>query len=251
LLTIPARARLTYRLREAAGAAGADAGRTVVQPARDHGASWPVVMAAFTVHAQRVLPARPDAVRVLGIDEIRRGKAWWVFDEALGTWRTAVERWQAGGAEPSGFACTAQPSAVPRVGGVNVDGDGLAAHEVLPGSAGDGAGVGAFPSRIRARDLQGGAELASGDSGGKHQRDRLGIAFAARNHHDDHYQYEHGDRQAYLSADGQDHAPHRTMRRRKGGGGTHHDLLLGLRENRPRVPARSRLTFRKAPARHG
>ena len=35
---VPARSRLTTRLRQAVGAAVADAGRTIVQSARDHGA---------------------------------------------------------------------------------------------------------------------------------------------------------------------------------------------------------------------
>ncbi|MFI7553242.1 transposase family protein [Micromonospora sediminimaris] len=56
---VPARARLTTRLREAAGAAVADAGRTIVQTARDHDVSWPVVADAFTTHATAVLPAEP------------------------------------------------------------------------------------------------------------------------------------------------------------------------------------------------
>src|SRR4051794_33594013 len=47
---VPARARVTGRLRRAAGAAVADGGRTIVQSARDHGVSWPVVSAAFTAH---------------------------------------------------------------------------------------------------------------------------------------------------------------------------------------------------------
>lgn len=42
---VPARKRLTARLRAAAGAAVADGGRTVVQSARDHEVSWPVVAA--------------------------------------------------------------------------------------------------------------------------------------------------------------------------------------------------------------
>jgi transposase len=71
---VPPRKRLTTRLRASAGAAVADRGRTVVQAARDHDLSWPVVAAAFTGHAGRVLPTQPDPVRVLGIDEIRRGR---------------------------------------------------------------------------------------------------------------------------------------------------------------------------------
>lgn len=70
---IPARSRLTRRLRQATGAAVGDGGRTVIQSARDHGVSWPIVSAAFTEHAHRVLPAQPELVTVLGIDEARRG----------------------------------------------------------------------------------------------------------------------------------------------------------------------------------
>lgn len=93
---VPAGKRLTTRLRASAGAAVADRGRTVVQAARDHDLSWPVVAAAFTDHAVRVFPAQPDPVRVLGIDEIRRGRPQWTFDEATGEWRTRVDRWHVG-----------------------------------------------------------------------------------------------------------------------------------------------------------
>jgi len=58
VVQIPAHSRLTVRLRRAAGAAVADGGRTVVQSARDHGLSWPVVSAAFTTHAAHVLHVR-------------------------------------------------------------------------------------------------------------------------------------------------------------------------------------------------
>ncbi|WP_449062362.1 transposase [Planomonospora algeriensis] len=93
---IPARARLTRRLRQAAGAAVADAGRTIVQSARDHGLSWPVVVAAFTLHADAVLPDQPALVAVLGIDEIRRGRPRWVYDEVACAWTAVVDRWHVG-----------------------------------------------------------------------------------------------------------------------------------------------------------
>ena len=48
---VPPRKRLTQRLRASAGAAVADPGRTIVQAARDHEVSWPVVSAAFTDHS--------------------------------------------------------------------------------------------------------------------------------------------------------------------------------------------------------
>lgn len=93
---VPPRKRLTSRLRAAAGAAVADAGRTIVQAARDHDLSWPVVAAAFTAHAQRVLPAQPNPVQVLGIDEVRRGRPRWVLDEQTNSWMTVVDRWHVG-----------------------------------------------------------------------------------------------------------------------------------------------------------
>jgi transposase len=99
---VPARARVTCRLREAAGAAVCDGGRTIVQSGRDHAVSWPVVAAAFSAHANQVLPERSGPVRVLGIDEIRRGRPRFVFDEATGVWRTSVDRWHVGFADLSG-----------------------------------------------------------------------------------------------------------------------------------------------------
>lgn len=63
---VPARARLTTRLRSEAGAAVGDANRTVAQAGRDLGVSWPVVMEAFAAHAKTVLPERFDPVPVLG-----------------------------------------------------------------------------------------------------------------------------------------------------------------------------------------
>jgi transposase len=93
---VPARHRLTSRLRAAAGAAVADHGRTVMQSARDHDVSSPVVAAAFTVHAQAVLPNQPAPVQALGIDEIRRGRPRWEWDETTNTWKTTVDRWHIG-----------------------------------------------------------------------------------------------------------------------------------------------------------
>jgi transposase len=99
---VPARRRLTARLRAAAGAAVTDDGRTVVQAARDHDVSWPVVAAAFIAHATTVLPAEPDPVEVLGIDEIRRGRPQWVFDQVTKVWQTSVDRWHVGMCDLSG-----------------------------------------------------------------------------------------------------------------------------------------------------
>src|SRR5690606_12214140 len=90
---VPARHRLTARLRAAAGAAVADGGRTIMQSARDHDVSWPVAASAFTAHATRVLPSEPGPVWALGIDEMRRGRPRWERDETTGTWRTTADRW--------------------------------------------------------------------------------------------------------------------------------------------------------------
>ncbi|MEV0274738.1 transposase [Hamadaea sp. NPDC050747] len=100
--SVPARKRLTVRLRASARAAVADAGRTVVQSARDHRVSWPVVVAAFTEHAARVLPVQPETVEVLGIDEVRRGRPKWVYDEQAQSWQTIVDRWHIGFVDLSG-----------------------------------------------------------------------------------------------------------------------------------------------------
>ncbi|WP_341720516.1 ISL3 family transposase [Micromonospora sp. FIMYZ51] len=99
---VPARKRLTARLRAAAGAAVADGGRTVVQSARDHDLSWPVVAAAFASHAAAVLPQQPQPVEVLGIDEIRRGRPKFMLDEATGGWESTVDRWHVGFCDLSG-----------------------------------------------------------------------------------------------------------------------------------------------------
>jgi hypothetical protein len=93
---VPARTRITTRLRQAAGAAVADGNRTIVQAARDLGLSWPVVHAAFTAHAAAVLPIEPEPVTVLGIDEVRRGKPRWSFDEVTQSWTIIVDRWHIG-----------------------------------------------------------------------------------------------------------------------------------------------------------
>ena len=49
------------------------------------GVSWPTAHAAFVAHAETVLAA-PAPVRVLGIDETRRGKPRWTRDSDSGRW---------------------------------------------------------------------------------------------------------------------------------------------------------------------
>jgi len=92
----PAAETVDVSVAAATGAAVADGGRTVMQSARDHGVSSPVVAAAFTIHAAAVLPAQPGPVEVLGIDETRRGRPKWIFDEVTQAWNTTVDRWHVG-----------------------------------------------------------------------------------------------------------------------------------------------------------
>jgi transposase len=96
------RSRLTCRLRESAGAAVTDLGRTVIQAARDHEVSWPVVQAAFAAHAAAVLPAVTPKVERLGIDETRRGKAKFWLSATEDSWEVVADRWHVGFVDLSG-----------------------------------------------------------------------------------------------------------------------------------------------------
>lgn len=93
---IPARKRITSRLRAAAGHAVALGGRTVAQAAADVGLSWPVVHAAFLDHATPRLPDQPPPVAALGIDETRRGKPRFTLDTDTGAIEQVTDRWHTG-----------------------------------------------------------------------------------------------------------------------------------------------------------
>ena len=78
LPAVPARARMTARLRAAAGdrvLSGASA--TVVAAARELDLSWPTVMDAVWERAGDLVEEGPAPVEVLGIDEVRRGRPRW------------------------------------------------------------------------------------------------------------------------------------------------------------------------------
>jgi transposase len=92
---IPARMRLTERLRTACGQAVADGGRTVVQAGRDLGPTWPVVMRATRTYADQVLPDAPPATEAIGIDETRRGRAVWKQNDD-GKWELVADAWHIG-----------------------------------------------------------------------------------------------------------------------------------------------------------
>ena len=93
---VPRGARITGRLRDAAGAAVAAGGRTITQAGRDLGLSWPVVSAAFVDRATAMLPAEPEPVAALGIDETRRGKPRFALDPDTGTFEQITDRWHTG-----------------------------------------------------------------------------------------------------------------------------------------------------------
>ncbi|MEY9926316.1 transposase [Catenulispora sp. GP43] len=79
----------------------------MIQSARDHEVSWPVVQAAFAVAAEAALPKTVPAVEHLGIDETRRGKA--KFRLVAGpdggeVWEVLADRWHVGFCDLSGGA---------------------------------------------------------------------------------------------------------------------------------------------------
>jgi len=81
---LPARARPTGRLRRhVADRVGAGA---AVSTACENLMSWPIAHAAWVQCADAAL-REPEPVRVLGIDETRRGRPTWTQDEETGTWR--------------------------------------------------------------------------------------------------------------------------------------------------------------------
>lgn len=104
LPSIPARSRLTTRLRSACGAGAAEDFKDVAAAARYHGVSWPVAHAAFVTHVTPALSAPLPPVRVLGIDETRRGKTRWAQDPATGRWQVVADRWLTGIVDAAGTA---------------------------------------------------------------------------------------------------------------------------------------------------
>jgi len=77
LPAIRARSRLTTRLRTELGDAIAEQGRAVSESAAHYGVDWSIVHAAFVEHVKAPLAAPLPPVKVLGIDETRRGKPVW------------------------------------------------------------------------------------------------------------------------------------------------------------------------------
>ena len=93
LPAVPARCRLTERLRGLAGAEVAGRGCTVAEAARWQHVSWPVAHQAFARQADPVLEQPPSLVAHLGIDEHRRGRPRWRIDEDSGEYVLLADRW--------------------------------------------------------------------------------------------------------------------------------------------------------------
>jgi transposase len=99
---LPARQRLTTRLREQCATAVAASGRTVAEVADTHAVSWHTAHDAFVETVDPVLADEPGPVRHLGVDEVRRGRPRWEHDPATGQTRQLADRWHTGFTDLSG-----------------------------------------------------------------------------------------------------------------------------------------------------
>ena len=102
LPSVRARSRLTTRLRAELGYAIAEQGRVVSEASAHYGASWPIVHTAFVEHVRVPLAAPLPPVKVLGIDETRRGKPVWARDADTNRWVLACDRWHTGFVDADG-----------------------------------------------------------------------------------------------------------------------------------------------------
>ena len=78
---MPARSRLTTRLRDKIGAAIASGNRAVSEVASEYQVAWSTAHRALIALANQWLP-EPEPTRVLGIDETRARSVRWVLEEA-------------------------------------------------------------------------------------------------------------------------------------------------------------------------
>ena len=99
---VPARARLTSRLRAELGYAVAGQRRCVAETAEHYGVGWATVHDAFIAHVAGPLAAPLPPVSVLGIDETRRGKPIWGKDPRTGRWVLTCDRWHTGFVDAAG-----------------------------------------------------------------------------------------------------------------------------------------------------
>jgi transposase len=89
-------------LRAELGWAVAEQQRCVSEAAAHYGASWPIVHAAFAEHVRVPLAAPLPPVKVLGIDETRRGKPIWAQEPDTKRWVLACDRWHTGFVDAAG-----------------------------------------------------------------------------------------------------------------------------------------------------
>lgn len=101
---VPARARVTARLRAECGAGVAQGFSCVLAAAAHYRVSWPVAHRAYIAHVDGTLGQPLPPVRVLGIDETRRGKPKWEQDPGTQRWRVAHDRWHTGVVDAEGTA---------------------------------------------------------------------------------------------------------------------------------------------------
>ena len=104
LPAVPARARVTTRLRRECGAGIAERFSCVLAGAQHYRVSWPIAHRAYAAHVEQALAAPLPAVCVLGIDETRRGKIKWEQDPVTGRWRVAHDRWHTAVVDAQGTA---------------------------------------------------------------------------------------------------------------------------------------------------
>ena len=94
---IPARSRLTARLRRRAAEAIGEHNRSVSGVASEYGLTWPVAHRAFVAYADILAPpeAPPPPVTVLGIDETHRGKGRYEIQTDTGV-KVWIDRFDTG-----------------------------------------------------------------------------------------------------------------------------------------------------------
>jgi transposase len=102
LPSVPARSRLTTRLRSECGERIATDASCVQAAAARYRVSWPVAHAAFVAHVDAELAAPLPPVEVLGIDETRRGKPVWAQDPDTCRWHLVADRWLTGIVDAAG-----------------------------------------------------------------------------------------------------------------------------------------------------
>ena len=92
---VPARVRVTPRAKASMATEVLEKDRSVDAVAGEYCCGWHTVHDHVMTVADAVLDAEPAPVRVLGIDETRRGKARWENDPGTGR-RARVDRWDTG-----------------------------------------------------------------------------------------------------------------------------------------------------------